>query len=75
MSEGPKQQMDTSSTEFKDGTEAGLDSAKDAKNWKSGNELGQEFKAEVETKEPLFMEGSPEGNKGNAQDEKDETEE
>ena len=57
----------------------------DMKNWKAGNELGQEPKEEVEDNEPvskstfreppLFMSGSPEGNKGNPQDEKDETEE
>ena len=57
------------------------------KNWKAGNELGQELKAEVKDEEPvsksplressipLFMSNSSEGNKGNAQDEKDETEE
>ena len=54
-------------------------------NWKAGNELGQEPKEEIEDKEPvsksplnespLFMSDSPEGNKGNPQDEKDETEE
>jgi hypothetical protein len=49
--------------------------------------LGQELKDEVENKEPvsdsgfkepstpLFMSDSSEGKKGNAQDEKDETEE
>ena len=57
----------------------------DMKNWKAGNELGQEPKEEIEDNEPvsksplkespLFMSDSPEGNKGNPQDEKDETEE
>ena len=59
----------------------------DMKNWKAGNELGQEPKEEVEDNEPvsksplkgsstpLFMRDRPEGNKGNPQDEKDETEE
>ena len=79
--------VDTNSAEFKQGVEAGLNGGKDVKNWKAGNELGQELKAEVgdhelvsekllkETSIPLFLSDSPEGNKGNAQDEKDETEE
>jgi len=65
----------------------GLNPTDDTENWEAGNELGQELKDEGEKKEveyeilfkesttPLFMSGSPEGNKGNAQDEKDETEE
>jgi len=87
MSEDTEQHVDTNSTEFKQGVEAGLNAGKDMKNWKAGNELGQELKAEAEDDEPvaksplkassipLFMSDSPEGNKGNAQDEKDETEE
>ena len=79
--------VDTNSAEFKQGVEAGLSGGKDIKSWKAGNELGQELKAEVEddglvsesllkeTSVPLFMSDSPEGNKGNAQDEKDQTEE
>jgi len=55
--------------------EAGRNSTADTKNWKAGNELGRELKAAGEIKEPLFMRDSAEGNKGNAQDEKDETEE
>jgi hypothetical protein len=82
-----KQQVDTNSADFKKGLEAGLNSAEDTKNWQAGNELGQELKNEVDNKEPLaenlFKEPSPplflidssEGKKGNAQDEKDETEE
>ena len=82
-----KQQVDTNSADFKQGVEAGLNPTDDNKNWQAGNELGQELKNEVENKEPvsesLFMEPSPplfmsdssEGKKGNAQDEKDETEE
>ena len=57
-----------------------------SKNSQAGNELGQELKGEVENKEPLpslfkepapplFVSGSSEGEKGNAQDEKDESEE
>jgi len=82
-----KQHVDTNSADFKQGVEAGLNSAEDTKNWQAGNELGQELKNEGENKEPvpqsLFKEPSPplflsdgsEGKKGNPQDEKDETEE
>ena len=74
-----EQDVDTNSAEFKHGVEAGLE---DSKNWKAGNELGLELKKEVEpvskslfkeSSTPLFMSDSPEGNKGNAQDEKDQT--
>jgi hypothetical protein len=87
MSEDTRQNVDTSSAEFKEGVEAGLNSTEDTKNWEAGNELGQELKDEGEKKEPvserlskesstpLFMKDGPGGNKGNAQDEKDETEE
>ena len=83
-----KQHVDTNSADFKQGVEAGLNSAEDTKNWQAGNELGQELKNEVENKEavsksllfkesspPLFLSDSSEGEKGNLQDEKDETEE
>jgi hypothetical protein len=87
MSGEIEQQVDTNSAEFKQGVEAGLNAGKDMKNWKAGNELGLELKEEVQDDElvskslskqsptPLFMSDSSEGNKGNAQDEKDETEE
>ena len=85
MSGDIEQHVDTNSAEFKEGVKAGLNGGKDMKNWKAGNELGLELKEEVENDEPvsekkesptpLFMSDSPEGNKGNAQDEKDETEE
>jgi hypothetical protein len=82
-----KQHADTNSADFKQGVEAGLNSAEDTKNWQAGNELGQELKNEVENKvrvphslfkepsPPLFMRDRSEGKKGNPQDEKDETEE
>jgi hypothetical protein len=82
-----KQHVDTNSADFKQGVEAGLNSAEGIKNWEAGKELGQELKNEVENKQPvtqsLFKEPSPplflsdlsEGKKGNPQDEKDETEE
>jgi hypothetical protein len=87
MSGDIEQHVDTNSAEFKQGVEAGLNVGKDIKNWKAGNELGLELKQEVEDGEPvsrslfkevstpLFLTDSPEGDKGNAQDEKDETEE
>ena len=87
MSGDREQQVDTNSAAFKQGVEAGLHAGKDTKNWKAGNELGQELKEEVEDDEPgsksvsnesstpLFLRDRPEGDKGNAQDEKDETEE
>jgi hypothetical protein len=87
MSGDIEQHVDTNSAEFKQGVEAGLNGGKDMENWSAGNELGRELKAEVkddepvsksllrETSTPLFLSDSSEGNKGNAQDEKDETEE
>ena len=75
--------VNAGSAEFKQGVEAGLNSEEDTKNWKAGNELGQELKEEGETEEPvrahscgesslpLFLRGLPEGAHGNAQDEKD----
>ena len=72
MSRDIEQHVDTNSAEFKQGVEAGLDGGKDMKNWKAGNELGQELKAEVEddepvsksllkeTSTPLFLSDSPE---------------
>jgi hypothetical protein len=82
-----REHVDTNSADFKQGLEAGLNSAEDTKNWQAGNELGQELRDEVKNKEPgsgslfreplppLFLSDSSEGKKGNAQDEKDETEE
>ena len=77
--------VNTRSTEFKEGVEAGLNSAEDTKNWIAGNDLGQELKDKTGNKTPddginsssmpLFMRSTQERPKGNAQDEKDETEE
>ena len=81
------QHVDTNSADFKQGVEAGLSSVEDTKNWQAGHELGQELKNEVENKNPLaenlfkepstplFLIDGSEGKKGNAQDEKDESEE
>ena len=84
MSVDIKQNVDTNSTEFNEGVEAGLNSAEDTKNWKAGNELGQALKedetdepvyenSDDESSTPLFLRDSPGGRSGNAQDEKDET--
>jgi hypothetical protein len=82
-----KQGVNTNSREFKQGLEAGLNSAEGGKNWQAGKELGQELKDEVQNQEPLpesisneptrpvFMIGSSKNKKGNLQDEKDESEE
>ena len=86
MSDAIKQDVNTKSTEFNEGVEAGLNSSEDTKNWKAGNELGQELKDEDNTEDisemllldasvPLFMRDTAGGNKGNEQDEKDATEE
>ena len=87
MSEGLKPNVNTSSAEFKEGVKAGLNSTEDTKNWQAGIELGQELKDEGENNEPvsdilskesstpLFIKDRQAGNDGNAQDEKDETEE
>ena len=52
MSEDEKK-VNTKSAEFKQGVEAGLNSEEDTKNWKAGNDLGQELKEEGETAEPV----------------------
>lgn len=87
MNENEKPPVNTDSSEFNQGVEAGLNSKEDTKNWKAGNELGQELKEEAGLKQPsgklthrdysnpLFLKNNPEGQKGNAQDEKDATEE
>ena len=86
MSEDINQNVDTGSAEFNEGLEAGLNSKEDTNNWQAGNELGQELK-EGENKglvsegifkepsTPLFRKNSRGSDKGNAQDEKDGTEE
>jgi hypothetical protein len=52
MSEDEKK-VDADSAEFKQGVEAGMNSEEDTKNWKAGNELGQELKEEGETTDPV----------------------
>ena len=46
--------VDATSAEFKQGVEAGLNSEEDTKNWKAGNELGQELKEESEASEQVL---------------------
>ena len=87
MSEGLKQNVNTNSAEFKEGVKAGLNPTEHTKNLQAGIELGQELKDEGENNEPvseifskesstpLFIKDRQGGNEGNAQDEKDETEE
>jgi hypothetical protein len=85
MSEVLEEKVNTSSKEFKQGVEAGLNSAKDNRNWQAGNDLGQALKVETtkktnvdgneDSETPLFLRSSPEGKQGNAQDEKDAAEE
>ena len=86
MSENQKTNVNANSPEFRRGGEAGLKSEENTKNWQAGNELGQELSGkqakdpdeEIINKEldiPLFLRDSSEGQKGNAQDEKDKTEE
>ena len=71
MSGDLEQHVNTNSAEFEHGVEAGLE---DRKNWKAGNELGQELKESknIETvsenlSPPLFMRDRPEGDKENLQ--------
>lgn len=85
MSKEVPPQINTNSVEFKAGVEAGLNSTENTKNWQAGNELGQALKDEPEEKaspggsdevtKPLFMRSRPQVLAGNAQDEKDGTEE
>lgn len=85
MSVETKKNVDTNSAEFNEGVEAGLNSAENTKNWKAGNELGQELKDEskhqrpseeipiTESSPPFILRTSPDGQRGNFQDEKDGT--
>lgn len=87
MSDDTTQHVNTKSDEFKEGVEAGLNSAEDTRNWHAGNELGQELKGEgmkrarvaeglvKESSTSLFVRNIHRGHQGNLQDEKDEMEE
>ena len=84
MSENVSQHVDTSSPEFAEGVETGLNSTKGTKNWQAGNMLGQELKHEHEQTSTV-SEGPLKKNPyllftkdhlgSSDQDEKDETEE
>ena len=77
--------VNTRSSKFEEGVEAGLNSPENIRNWIAGNDLGQALKDAAGTQKPanelnsagtpLFMRSSPERVRGNAQDEKDATEE
>jgi hypothetical protein len=83
MTENQKTKADANSREFRRGVEAGFNS-EDTKYWQAGYELGQEF-SDKQTKEPveeiiqrepdspLFLMDTLDGQKGEAQDEKDKT--
>jgi hypothetical protein len=83
MSENQKKNADANSREFTRGVEAGLKS-EDTKYWQAGFELGQGL-SDKDTKEPveevikkesdtpLFLEDTLDGQKGDAQDEKDKS--
>ena len=83
MSENQKTDADANSREFRRGVEAGFNS-EDTKYWQAGYELGQGF-SDRQTKEPvkeiiqreadspLFLIDTLDGQKGEAQDEKDKT--
>lgn len=83
MSGDNEEGVDADSPEFKQGVNAGLNSEEETTNWKAGNDLGRELKAEGETKgaaysygnrepqPPLFMRSSE--LQGADQDEKDGT--
>jgi hypothetical protein len=81
--ENQKTKVDANSSEFRRGVEAGLDS-EDTKYWQAGYELGQELNeratrervqeiTQSEPDTPLFLADTLEGQKGDAQDEKDKT--
>jgi hypothetical protein len=53
MSADKEEDVNVTSAEFKQGVEAGLNSEEDTKNWKAGNELGQELRQEAKTKAPV----------------------
>jgi hypothetical protein len=83
LSENQKTSADVNSGEFTRGVEAGLKS-EHTKYWQAGYELGQEL-GDRETKEPvkeiaregsdapLFLKDTLDGQKGDAQDEKDKS--
>ena len=55
MGSDKEEEVDATSAEFRQGVEAGLNSAEDTKNWKAGNDLGQELREEGETNAPAYV--------------------
>lgn len=83
LTENQKTNVDANSREFRRGVEAGLNS-EDTKYWKAGYELGQglsdketeepaEEMIQKESDTPLFLMDTLDGQKADAQDEKDKT--
>ena len=82
MSENQKPNVDANSREFRRGVEAGLDS-ENTKFWQAGYELGHELNEEAtqpakestprEPDDPLFLADTLDGQKGDAQDEKNKS--
>jgi hypothetical protein len=54
MGRDKEEEVDATSAEFRQGVEAGLNSEEDTKNWKAGNELGQELREEGETTAQVY---------------------
>jgi hypothetical protein len=83
MSENQKTNVQANSREFRRGVEAGLHS-EDTKFWQAGYELGHELNQEAtqepakgntqrEPDNPLFLADTLDGQKGDAQDEKNKS--
>ena len=82
MNDEKMRDVDSSSTKFNEGVEAGLNSSADTRNWQAGNELGQDLRDDNENTRskdvlkknavPLFMRNSG-IKKSSDQDEKDES--
>lgn len=58
MSGDNEEGVDADSPEFKQGVNAGLNSEEETTNWKAGNDLGRELKAEGETKGAAYSYGN-----------------
>ena len=54
MSRDKEEDVDATPAEFRQGVEAGLNSEEDTKNWKAGNELGQELREEGRTTAQVY---------------------
>jgi hypothetical protein len=82
LSDEKETKVDANSREFSRGVEAGMH-AKDTKYWQAGYELGQELSVKgkdlvnenipPEPESPLFLRGTLDSHKGDAQDEKDKS--